>query len=79
MLPYFKRSEDQEGGDRALHGTGGPLGVSDARISLPVIDAFVAGCGQAFFQYISRYAPALPLPLPDRSEIVSSPMARAWH
>ena len=47
MLPYFKRSEDQEGGDRALHGTGGPLGVSDARISLPVIDAFVAGCGQA--------------------------------
>ena len=32
VLPYFKKSEDQEGGDRALHGAGGPVSVSNARI-----------------------------------------------
>lgn len=44
VLPYFKRSEDQEDGDRALHGEGGPLSVSNARIRLPIIDAFLRGC-----------------------------------
>ncbi len=31
LLPYFKRSEDNERGADELHGVGGPLGVSDAR------------------------------------------------
>ena len=47
ILPFFKRSEDQEGGDAALHGKGGPLSVSNARVRIPVVDAFVEGCGQA--------------------------------
>ena len=31
LLPYFKRSEDNERGADELHGAGGPLAVSDAR------------------------------------------------
>jgi choline dehydrogenase len=31
VLPYFKRAENQARGGDALHGTGGPLGVSDIR------------------------------------------------
>ncbi len=46
ILPYFRKSENQEGGDRELHGKGGPLSVSDARISLPIADAFVHGCAE---------------------------------
>ena len=30
VLPHFTRSEDQARGNDAFHGTGGPLGVSDA-------------------------------------------------
>jgi len=46
VLPYFMRSEDQENGDRALHGKGGPLSVSRARVKLPVIDAFLQACAE---------------------------------
>ena len=46
VLPYFKRSEDNERGADALHGAGGPLAVSDSRseheLSLAWIDAAVA-------------------------------------
>jgi choline dehydrogenase len=28
VLPYFRRSEDQRGGDSAFHGMGGPLSVN---------------------------------------------------
>ena len=31
MLPYFKRSEDNERGEDAFHGVGGPLSVSESR------------------------------------------------
>src|SRR4051812_27711086 len=31
VLPYFRRAEDQERGADELHGTGGPLAVSDQR------------------------------------------------
>lgn len=44
VLPYFKRSEDQQRFDAALHGRGGPLVVSDLRdrhpLSADVADAF---------------------------------------
>lgn len=46
ILPYFRKSEDQEGGDRELHGKGGPLSISNARISLPIADAFLHGCAE---------------------------------
>ncbi len=44
VLPYFKRAEHQERGADDLHGTDGPLGVSDVHMDNPVCDAFVKSC-----------------------------------
>ncbi len=41
VLPYFKRSEDQERGADQYHGSGGPLGVSDIRIRRSICDQFI--------------------------------------
>lgn len=42
VLPYFKKSEDQERGASEYHGTGGPLKVSDLRLRRPIADYFIA-------------------------------------
>ncbi len=42
VLPYFKKSEDQERGADAYHGVGGPLKVSDLRLRRPIADRFIA-------------------------------------
>ena len=39
VLPYFKRSEDNERGENEFHGVGGPLAVSDSRSMSPLVDA----------------------------------------
>ncbi len=44
VLPYFKRAEDQERGADELHGTGGPLGVSDVRMQNPLCEAYIEAC-----------------------------------
>ena len=41
VLPYFRRSEDQIRGADDLHGTGGPLAVSDVRDRHPLCEAMV--------------------------------------
>ena len=41
VLPYFRRSEDNERGADAYHGVGGPLSVSDGRSRHPLAAAFV--------------------------------------
>ena len=41
VLPYFKRSEDNERGESEYHGTGGPLSVSESRSNNLMADAFV--------------------------------------
>lgn len=41
VLPYFKKSEDQEHGASEYHGVGGPLKVSDLRLRRPIADLFV--------------------------------------
>ena len=41
VLPYFKKSEDQERGGDEYHGTGGPLSVSNMRISREICDAYI--------------------------------------
>jgi choline dehydrogenase len=43
VLPYFKKSEDQERGASEFHGVGGPLKVSDLRLRRPIADHFIAG------------------------------------
>jgi choline dehydrogenase len=49
VLPYFKRSEDQQRGADALHGVGGPLAVSDVSEPHRLCDAFIDACAQAGF------------------------------
>ncbi len=46
VLPYFKKSEDNDVYDDAFHGKGGPLGVSMPSAPLPICDAFIAAAGQ---------------------------------
>jgi len=49
VLPYFRRAEDQERGEDALHGIGGPLAVSDVSEPHPLCEAFIAAAEQAGF------------------------------
>jgi choline dehydrogenase-like flavoprotein len=44
---YFRRSEHNERGEDAFHGTGGPLNVADLRDPNPVARAFVAAAVEA--------------------------------
>lgn len=48
VLPYFRKSEDQQRGADEYHGTGGPLAVSDPPEPHPLCDAYIAAaeeCG----------------------------------
>ncbi|MFF8375827.1 GMC family oxidoreductase [Streptomyces sp. NPDC015661] len=47
VLPYFKRAEDNERGEDAFHGVGGPLTVSEGRSGHPLSSAFVQAAQQA--------------------------------
>ena len=49
ILPYFRRSEDQQRGADDLHGTGGPLSVSDVSEPHPLCEAFIKASEQAGF------------------------------
>lgn len=49
VLPYFRKSEDQQRGADALHGAGGPLAVSDVCEPHPLCDAFIEASQQAGF------------------------------
>ena len=49
LLPYFKRSEDNERGESYYHGAGGPLAVSEGRSNNPMSEAFVEAADQAGF------------------------------
>jgi len=46
VLPYFRRSEHNQRGADAWHGSGGPLRVSDIGAPHELIEAFIAGAGQ---------------------------------
>ncbi len=41
VLPYFKKSEDNQRGADQFHGTGGPQKVSDLRLRRPIAEHFV--------------------------------------
>ena len=49
VLPYFRKSEDQQRGADELHGAGGPLSVSDVSEPHPLCEAFIEAAGQAGF------------------------------
>src|SRR5260221_3470901 len=50
VLPYFRRTENQERGADDYHGAGGPLDISDLRARHELHDAFIAGCQDAGFK-----------------------------
>ncbi|HZK90540.1 MAG TPA: choline dehydrogenase [Stellaceae bacterium] len=50
VLPYFRRAEHQERGSDDLHGTGGPLAVSDMRASHELHDAFIQAAQEAGYK-----------------------------
>jgi choline dehydrogenase len=49
LLPYFKRSEDNEWGESDYHGAGGPMRVSDNRSRNAMSTAFVEAAVEAGF------------------------------
>ncbi len=55
ILPLFKKSEDQERGADAYHGAGGPLAVSNMRLSRPICDAWVAAAQNAGYKFNPDY------------------------
>ncbi|GAB5468393.1 MAG: choline dehydrogenase [Rhodospirillales bacterium] len=55
VLPFFKQSEDQERGADDYHGAGGPLAVSNMRLSRPICDAWVAAAQTAGYAFNSDY------------------------
>jgi choline dehydrogenase len=50
VLPYFRRSEDNERGADRYHGVGGPLTVNDTRSSHPLSAAFVSAAVEAGYR-----------------------------
>jgi choline dehydrogenase len=50
VLPYFKKSEDNERGESEYHGVGGPLAVSESRSNNPMADAWVEAALEAGFE-----------------------------
>jgi choline dehydrogenase len=60
VLPYFRRSEDNERGEDAFHGVGGPLAVSDSRAMTVFVDAELEAATQAGFALIDDLNVAEP-------------------
>ena len=56
VLPYFKRSEDNDRGESEFHGVGGPLAVSDGRSLSPLVDAQLEAAVQAGYELIEDLA-----------------------
>ncbi|WP_425090662.1 GMC family oxidoreductase [Tropicimonas sp. S265A] len=46
VLPYFRKSEDNDTFDDPFHGRGGPLGVSQPAAPLPICEAYFKAAGQ---------------------------------
>lgn len=51
IRPHFLRAEDQERGGSDHHATGGPLAVSDPRLSRPICDAWVRAAQAAGYPF----------------------------
>lgn len=46
VLPYFRKSEDNDTHDNEFHGRGGPLGVSQPAAPLPICEAYFKAAGE---------------------------------
>jgi choline dehydrogenase-like flavoprotein len=52
VLPYFKRSEDNERGEDEFHGVGGPWPVSESRSMTPLVDTMLEAVVEAGYERI---------------------------
>jgi len=55
VLPYFKRSENWEGGESAYRGVGGPLQTQYSSFEDPIIDAFLAAARSKGYGWTDDY------------------------
>ncbi len=55
VLPYFKKSEDFEGGESEYHGAGGPLHVSHNRHKSPISETAVEAAQEVGFAFNSDF------------------------
>jgi choline dehydrogenase len=55
VLPYFKKSEDQERGANEYHGVGGPQKVSDLRLRRPIADHFIKAATEVGIPFNEDY------------------------
>lgn len=55
VLPYFKKSEDQERGADEYHGVGGALKVSDLRLRRPIADYFIKAATEVGIPFNEDY------------------------
>ncbi len=55
VLPYFKRSENWEGGETGYRGAGGPLETQYSRFDDPMIDAFLAAAKNKGYGWTDDY------------------------
>ncbi|MBT5050938.1 MAG: choline dehydrogenase [Rhodospirillaceae bacterium] len=55
VLPYFRRSEDWEGGEDAYRGAGGPLTTNYTTFEDPLCDAFLAAGREAQYPFTEDY------------------------
>jgi choline dehydrogenase-like flavoprotein len=51
VLPFFRKSEDNDTFEDEYHGKGGPLGVSQPRAPLPICDAYFKAAGEIGIPY----------------------------
>jgi len=56
VLPYFRRSEDNDTFDDDVHGRGGPIGVSQPAAPLPICEAFFAAAGELGLPHLDDLA-----------------------
>ena len=55
VLPYFIKAENQERGKNEYHGVGGPLSISNQRMSLPLLDEFQKCCRRVWYSKNRRF------------------------
>ena len=60
IIKYFRMSEDNDTFENAEHGRGGPVGVSQPKALLPIVDAFLAASVEAGIPRCNDLACAAP-------------------
>ncbi|MBU4528978.1 MAG: GMC family oxidoreductase N-terminal domain-containing protein [Hoeflea sp.] len=65
VLPWFRKSEDNDSFDNRYHGKGGPLGVSKPAAPLPICEAYFKAAGPHMWhggsnRALSSSGPVLP-------------------